>query len=348
MAEVCNDSLSSHLKDSGRISLHTILWLTKIMVPASALVFVLRRTGLLERIAGALSGVMRFLELPGEAAVAVVTSVVTNLYGVIAMLPVLDLTLRQTTILALVTLVAHSFFVELAITRTTGTPVLRMLLVRGGGGIVLGRIMASVLPRDGRWAAPLRVSGGRPGGTAASASGAEVAGATGAAGAAGFDWAALGEATLAWLGETALLIGRIAVIVTVLLFFTRWLRYIGVTDALARRLRPLMSVFGLPHASSPAWVVANTLGLTYGAAVLREEVDSGRLKRSESDLLNHHLGISHSLLEDTLLFAAIGIPGLWIVIPRVLFAMAVVWERRLEAVLRGAFKRPGAVPAPPE
>lgn len=341
MAEARNDTLASHLKDSGRISLRTILWLTKIMVPASALVFVLRRTGLLALIAGALSGVMRFLELPGEAAVAVVTSLVTNLYGVIATLPVLDLSLRQTTILALVTLVAHSFFVELAITRTTGTPVLRMLLVRGGGGIVLGRIMALVLPRGGRWAEPLRVSGGTGGVP-------PVADTAGTAGAAGFDWSALGEATLAWLGETALLIGRIAVIVTVLLFFTRWLRYIGVTDAIARRLRRLMSIFGLPHASSPAWVVANTLGLTYGAAVLREEVDSGRLQRSESDLLNHHLGISHSLLEDTFLFAAIGIPGLWIVVPRVLFAIAVVWERRLEAAIRGVFRRPGAVPAPPD
>lgn len=156
MAETRNDSLRTHLRDSGRISLRTILWLSKIMIPASALVFVLRRTGFLKHVAAALSGMIRFLELPGEAAIAVVTSLATNLYGVIATLPLLDLTLRQTTILALVTLVAHGFFVEPAITRTTGTPVLRMLLVRGGGGVILGRIMVAVLPRGGRWSEPLQ------------------------------------------------------------------------------------------------------------------------------------------------------------------------------------------------
>jgi hypothetical protein len=46
-------------------------------------------------------------------------------------------------------------------------------------------------------------------------------------------------------------------------------------------------------------------------------------------VVNHHLAISHSLLEDTLLFAALGIPIGTIVGTRLLFAMAVVWGKRL-------------------
>lgn len=56
----------------------------------------------------------------------------------------------------------------------------------------------------------------------------------------------------------------------------------------------------------------------------------GAFTRRDADLLNHHIAISHSQLEDTLLFAAIGMPILWLVFPRFLLAIGVVWLRRLE------------------
>lgn len=343
-------TLAEHLRGSARRSLDTTIWLTQIMVPAAALVFVLEITGLLGRIAGALSGVMAFLELPGEAAVALLTSVGINLYGVLPMITVLELTVREATILAIVTLVAHSFFVELAITKKTGTPVARMFLVRGLGGIVLGKIVAILLPRTGRWTTVIAGGGkGAAAGSAAAQSGAAAGGAAAggaATGPTGFSWSSVGAETVQWLGETALLVGKVAVLITVLLFVARWLRYVGITDAIARRLEGVMRVLGLSRDCSPPWVVANTLGLTYGAAVLKEEAETGRLTQADGDLLNHHLGISHSLLEDTLLFVAVGVPGWWLVIPRLLFAVVVVWERRLEIYLRELIRRPDETPVP--
>ena len=279
------------------------------MVPASATVFVLSRTGLLAVLARILEPVMALLDLPGAAAIAVVSSVLVNLYAAIAVIPALELDHRQLVILALLCLVAHNYLVELPVTRRTGTPISRMLAVRTVGGLVLAWIVSRILPEVGIWSAPLVLPGG----------------ATGAA-------AALSntEAFIQWLEGVVRLILRAASLVTLLIFASRALQYCGVIDWISRRVRPVIQVFGLPQSSGPAWIVANTLGLAYGAAVLREESESGRLNAADGDLLNHHLGVSHSLFEDTFLFVALGAPTLWLIAPRLTLAFLVVWERRLE------------------
>lgn len=55
----------------------------------------------------------------------------------------------------------------------------------------------------------------------------------------------------------------------------------------------------------------------------------GKLTGTEADLLNYHLAISHSQLEDPLLFAVLGLPVVWLIVPRILLAFIVVWLKRL-------------------
>lgn len=76
-------------------------------------------------------------------------------------------------------------------------------------------------------------------------------------------------------------------------------------------------------------VVGNTLGLAYGSAVLMDYARQGKLTGTEADLLNYHLAISHSQLEDPLLFAVLGLPVVWLIVPRILLAFIVVWLKRL-------------------
>jgi hypothetical protein len=83
-------------------------------------------------------------------------------------------------------------------------------------------------------------------------------------------------------------------------------------------------------------MVANTLGLAYGAAVIVEEAESGRLSKDDAQYLNRHIGVCHSLLEDTLLYVAIGAPILWLVTPRVLLAAVAVWGYRLTKAIAPA------------
>jgi spore maturation protein SpmB len=282
------------------------------MVPASALVFLLERTGVLEQIAGILEPVMRLIGLPGSAAMALISSVLVNLYAVIAMLPALGLDHRQLVILSLLCLVAHNFLVELAVTRRTGTPMRRMFVVRAGGGLLLAWVLSLIVPQSGMWVQAVPFPG---------------------APAAGNGSVALVPALLEWLRSLSLLLLRVALIVSSLVILTRWLKYAGITDHIAKIMRIPLQTLGLPASSAPAWIVANTLGLAYGAAVLKEEAETGRLNAADGDLLNHHLGVSHSLVEDTALFAAFGAPVAWLILPRLALALVVVWERRLERLL---------------
>lgn len=97
---------------------------------------------------------------------------------------------------------------------------------------------------------------------------------------------------------------------------------------IAHSLAPLMRIFGLPTGCSLLWLTGNVVGMAYGAAIMIDEVEQGRLTRHEANLVNHHLGVSHSLLEDTMLFVAMGISFWWIFLTRLVLAITAVWTLR--------------------
>jgi hypothetical protein len=110
---------------------------------------------------------------------------------------------------------------------------------------------------------------------------------------------------------------------------------------LARVLAWPLLLLGLPRQAAYLWVVANTAGLAYGAAVIIDESRSGRLTRAETEMLNRSVAVCHSLLEDTLLFAVIGAWPLWLVLPRLASAALVVWVYRWRHRPRDDGETPG-------
>ncbi|MFW5811986.1 MAG: nucleoside recognition protein [Alkalispirochaetaceae bacterium] len=290
--------------------LRTFAWLMMIMIPFSLLVTLLQYAGLVALIASVLEAPFRAIGLPGSAALVLVTSLTLSLYPAIGVMTGLGLTVRSMTILALVCLIAHNYFVELAVTRRTGTPVVRMFLVRTLAAFLAGGLLHLLLPETGSWV--------------------ESVGPALAGGASSLDAESVGELIYLWGFESLRLAGRVLLIVTGLMTSVAVLERYGISRRIAARLGAVMELFGLSRNVAFLWVVSNTLGLAYGAGVLVCEVDSGRVSPEEGDLLNHHLGISHSLLEDTLLFVALGVPALAITLPRLLLAALAVWERRWE------------------
>jgi spore maturation protein SpmB len=289
----------------------TAVWLLFIMLPVSFVVLLLRWTGVLAVIGDLLSPAFRAVGLPGSSALVFLSSLFVNLYSAIAVISGLSLTPREVTILALMCLVAHNFLVEIAVLGSTGSNPVRMVALRLGAALAAGLALSAMLPAD--LAGFAAVLGGPPA----------------AAAAPGFQ-----DALVDWATESLLLIVRISIILLTLMVGEALLQEYGVVRWLGKRLGPLMVVFGLPEETAFLWVVSNTLGLAYGAGILRREVAEGRLTRRHGDLLNHHIAISHSLLEDTLLFAALGVPAFWITVPRLLLAVAAVWGRRAELAYR--------------
>jgi spore maturation protein SpmB len=118
---------------------------------------------------------------------------------------------------------------------------------------------------------------------------------------------------------------RIFCVILALLFLQNVLKEFKIIDLLSRTLAPVMGVMGLSRNVSFLWLVAQTLGLTYGAGILIEEINKGEITRSEANKLNYHLAISHSQFEDPMLFVAIGAPYFWVSLPRYVFSLLVVW-----------------------
>lgn len=66
-------------------------------------------------------------------------------------------------------------------------------------------------------------------------------------------------------------------------------------------------------------------GIAYGAGVLIPQARSGELDRQQIFLITAFLGICHAIIEDTLLFVAVGANGWMIVITRFVAALVFVF-----------------------
>jgi hypothetical protein len=113
----------------------------------------------------------------------------------------------------------------------------------------------------------------------------------------------------------------VVVIVTPIIALMELLRVYKLLDPL---LDPLYRLFGWMHIrkeSVVALFVGIIFGIAYGGGVLLEEKRSGALNRRDALLVGIFLSLSHALVEDTLLFVAIGADWLVVLMARVLFTV---------------------------
>ena len=294
----------------------TTKWLIKITIPVSLAVFLLDFTGILETISAYTAPIFQYAGLPGEAALVFITSIFTNIYSVIAIISMLGLPVREGIILATMCLISHGFIIESVVLRKTGSNLWRMLGLRLIMSFVAALLLNLILPQ---------FEGNVTGGIEKE----------------NLEFAA---AFMGWLVLMAKMTFKILVLITLLMIMQKIFEEFGILDLITRFLNPLMRLFGLSPEVSFGWFVGNAVGLAYGSAVLIEQVNEGQVTRQQADLLNHHLAVSHSQLEDPLLFYAIGLPILWLMWPRVILAILAVWIRKLEYRLRSVHLIPEKVP----
>jgi spore maturation protein SpmB len=287
-------------------ALKTGKWLLSIMVPVSFVVLLLQLTGILAFIAPFFEPVFALLGLPGEGAIVFATSAIMGIFSAIAVMETLGMAGRTVTILALMCLISHGLPIESVIQKKTGSSLWAIILVRLTASFVGAIALNWLLPADAHHATPLGLESAL----------------------APFSVRFLPELKT-WSIGIVLLCGRIMVIITLLMVFQRILQEFGITTMLSRLLRYPLALMGIPQEAAFLWVVANTLGLTLGAGVLVEYVESGRLSRKHADMLNYHIAISHSVLEDASIFMAMGVSFWWVTIPRIILAAIAVWLKRL-------------------
>ncbi len=279
-------------------ALKSALWLLKIMIPVSIGVTALQYFGVIQWISGYLEPFFRLIGLRGEAALVLVTSAFLNLYSALAVIQSIPFTAKEVTILSLMCLIAHNMVVETAVQKKTGSSARRMVWIRLSCALIAAIGLHLLIPETHRFFftaventpdTPLR------------------------------------EVVHNWITSTLFVSTRLVLIVVLLNFLQKLMQAFGIMQYLSKTLAPLMHLFGLSRRTSFLWIIGNVVGLAYGAVILIETRKQHIISAREADRLNHHLAVSHSLLEDTLIFAAIGVPVLWITLPRILLAIAVVW-----------------------
>lgn len=283
------------------------IWMIKITVGISFAMMLLKYLNILPWISDFIGPVFKYFGLPGSAALAYLSGYFVNVYSAIAVITSIGLDWRATTIIATMVLCSHTMVLETAILKKTGASAVRMVIIRTLSALILGFILNLVLPGSSehltdaatqKWTMPL------------------------------------GQTLLEWLISTLKLVALMTVIIFSLNILQRILSEFGIMDFIARLLKPIMRVLGLPENTAFLWLVANFVGLGYGAAVMLDEIGRGTLSKRDVKLLDTHICINHSNVEDLTIMSALG--GIWWIMLTIRLAAAIVlvWGTRLEILLR--------------
>ena len=276
-------------------------WLLKLMIPISLAVTLIQHFEILAWIATWINPLFIHFGLPGESAVAFISGATAGTYAGIAAMMSIPLTMKQASILALMIALCHALPMECAVNRKTGSSFWKMGAIRIVMALVCALILNIILPdMQGKYIYL----------------GAEAD-------------SSFWEVMKIWGVSQIKMSLMVVLIIYSLMVVQRMLEAYRLLDPLSRLLSPLMKLFGLPRHASYMWLVGNVLGISYGSAVMVELEEKGLVTREEANDVNYHLIMNHSMLEDTIVFAATGISALLLIITRLCFALILVWGRRI-------------------
>ncbi len=279
-----------------------VYWiLLKVMVPALVIVKVLQEFGAIDGLGTLLSPLMTVVGLPAVLGVVWATTLLTNiLTGIVIFFEVagdLSLTVEQVTVLGTLMLIGHSIPVEGAVARKAGVPWWTTIALRVGGALFLGGLIHWVCSEFNVYQE-----------------------------AAHFVWHLEGSdgSLLAWsIAQLNTLVLTFFIILALILFL-RLLNTLGLERLMHIALAPLLRVLGIGHAAANITVIGVALGLSYGAGLLIRDLEKGVMSRRDGYLALCFLGLTHSMIEDTLLIMLMGAELSGILWARLVFSIAVI------------------------
>lgn len=295
------ERLQQHMSGTLREVVAVYVTLLKFLLPALVVVKVLEWFGVTEWVAALLAPLMAALGLPEQLSIVWAATLLTNIYaGMVVFFDLAanqSLTVAQVTVLGTLMVVAHGLPVEGAAARRAGVPWWVTLLLRIGGGLMLGRILHLVYQSGGWLQQPNRMI---------------------------WEPAAQDSGLLHWLWSQGQMLIIIFVVIGTLITLLRLLRALGIERVLHAILTPPLRLLGIGRDAANTMIVGVTLGISFGAGLIIQDVDSGRMSRRDTLLCLSFLGICHSVIEDTLVVMTLGADLSGILLARVLFAFLVI------------------------
>jgi hypothetical protein len=280
-----------------------LYWLLiRIVVPVLLLTRLAVEAGLIEILAPLFAPLMILMGLPPELGFAWATCLLVGIWAgaaaAFAIVPAEAMTTAQVTIFASVMLIAHALPIEQRIAQKAGPGFWATSGLRVIAAILYGMILNHLFRATG-WlseaASPLWV----PSSTDPS-------------------WAA-------FAGDTAQSLMWMFVILLGLVLLLRGMEAAGITRWLKASLSPLLRVAGISASATPLTTVGLLLGISYGGALIIQEARAGHLSARDVFLSVSLMGLSHGLIEDTLIVVAFGADLTSVLVGRVVFSLALVF-----------------------
>jgi spore maturation protein SpmB len=263
------------------------------MIPTMVLVQVLKITGLMDILASMSAPLMDLFGLPGESSLVLITGGLVNIYAAIAVAVNIPLTAKGMTILAIMVLIAHNLIVETAVQSQSGTPAWITLPVRISAAIFAGFLFAWIIPGGGDVIVQAGIAAGAD------------------------SW---GRILLA----NGISLVKIIVIILSLMVVMDLSREFGLMDRITTVLSVPMKFLGMNRRTSLVTAVGLLLGVAYGAGLIIDETKRSNIGKGEILATNIFLGTNHALIEDTLIFAAVGAGLGWILFGRLIIGYIIL------------------------
>lgn len=270
------------------------LWMFKILIPISFATMVAAHLGWIAQLDGIFAPVMNFMGLPAMAALPLVVGMLTNIYGAIAVMITLPFDTNTMTLMAIYLLIAHNLIQEGVVQQASGMNIIVITVIRLVAAILTVCAVAIWLPPEAM----------------------EKAAAMPSAAPAAFQ-----DAVMLWGISTFWMCVKILVIIISLLTLLEVMKALDLIRYLLRFTAPFLRFMGLDQTVGFLWLTAMIFGLSYGAAVIVEEVRKGTLDSDALECLHVSVAINHSMVEDPALFLPLGLPAFWLWIPRVITAI---------------------------
>jgi len=276
------------LKESIHSSIASAVLILKVIVPFYILADVLIYFDVLKYISFLFTPLTSLLQLPPEAAVALGSGILFNVYATIAFAAPLGLSVYQWTILGVFLGVCHGLIIESAVMAKLG--------VSYGYSVILRIVGAFVA------VAPLLLL------PSSLFTGTAAAGSTIVPDLYDGFWQMLVGSTV----SAVTLSIKVIALITVIIICMDLLKSLSVVKAKMEQVNTSFSI-----------IVGQVLGITYGATILIREVQRGSLSRRDIFFISTFLMICHSIIEDILLFVIFGASYWVILILRVVAAVVV-------------------------
>ena len=274
--------------------------LYKILIPFVFIIKLLEILGIVDIIAKIFAPLMGLIGLPSELGIIWVTAIVINIYAALIVLiniiPGLDISVAEITILTVAMLFAHNLLVESAISRSAGVSFVFTSVYRLVSAFLACWVLNLIYSKFNYLQEPFTTS---------------------------FTLEAPQPGLWLWLKDQIFYLFYIFIIVAVLVAVLEFLKAIGIESFLKKILIPPLRFFGISESSMNIIIVGMTIGLQFGGGILIKEVNSGKIDKQSVFLSILMINLVHAVIEDTLLMLAVGGHFSGVIFARIIFSLLI-------------------------